>query len=79
MTQHFVTQSPLGFRGRRSASAAHHPRRWALAVLGVAVLFSTAGVAATRLHPLGHRSEVANAYSLPANAASNTYPYTVPG
>jgi hypothetical protein len=67
MTNHltFLEHPQASYCGRTSAPMVSHPRRWAIAGLMCAVLFSTAA-AATKLHPrfdlaaLGEHSLAAN-------------------
>ena len=67
MTTHpmFIELPQANYRGRSSAPLVSHPRRWALAGLTCAVLFSTAATAMT-LQPRFHQT-AASEYSLAAN------------
>jgi hypothetical protein len=67
MTTHpiFFQQPQASYRGRTSAPVVSHPRRWAIAGLTCAVLFSTAAAAMT-LQPRFHQN-AASEHSLAAN------------
>ena len=62
----FFQQPQFSYRGRVSAPLVTHPRRWAIAGLMAAVLFST-GAAATKMHSHFDLA-VLSEHSLAANA-----------
>jgi hypothetical protein len=65
ITTQVLEQPHFSYRGRTSAPVIGHPRRWAIAGLLTAVLFSTAAAATKLHHPfslaaLGEHSLAAN-------------------